>query len=98
MPNMRMSLTDTLCARVRPEPREFSLRDTRQPGLNLRIQPSGARSWILRGRAAGKQCKWSLGTFPEMGVKAARQAAAALLSGEKTAPTPQPHAPLFAVF
>lgn len=98
MPNMLLSLTDTLCARSRPEPREFALRDTRQPGLALRVQPTGARSWILRGRAAGKQMKWSLGAFPEMGVKAARQAAAALLSGENPAPPPRSSAPFFAKF
>lgn len=98
MPNMRLSLTDTLCARVRPEPREFTLRDTRQPGLSLRVQPSGARSWILRGRSDGRQVKWSLGTFPETDVKAARQAAAALLAGGGPAPSPRPATPSFRTF
>lgn len=100
MPNLLLSLTDALCARARPEPTEFSLRDTGQPGLSLRVQPSGARSWVLRGRAGGKQMKWSLGSFPETKVKAARRAAAALLAAGTPAPAPAdlPTTPLFAVF
>ncbi len=100
MPNLILPLTDTLCARALPEASEFTLRDTRQPGLSLRVQPSGARSWILRGRADRKQMKWSLGSFPETKVKAARRAAAALLAAGTPAPAPAdpPPAPLFREF
>jgi integrase len=98
MANLRVSLTDSLCSRARPEAKEYTLRDTGLPGLCLRAQPSGARSWIVRGRIGEKQAKWSLGGFPDLSVKAARQAAAALLSGA-TAPAPTiPPAPTFAVF
>lgn len=98
MPNLLLSLTDALCARTRPEPVEFTLRDTGLPGLALRVQPSGARSWILRGRAGGKQVKCSLGSFPETKVKAARRAAAALLAAGTPAPASLPSAPLFRIF
>jgi integrase len=98
MPNLHLSLTDAVCARARSEPREYALHDIRQPGLSLRVQPSGARSWIMRTRVVTKQVKLSLGSFPETGVKEARQAAAALLSGVAPAPAALPSSPLFSVF
>lgn len=98
MANLHLSLTDALCLMARPEPREYALRDARQPGLILRVQPSGARSWIMRARVNGRQVKWSLGPFPEMTVKAARKAANALLAGDAPPPPPPPSAPLFSAF
>lgn len=92
MANLLVPLTDTICKLTSPKPREFSLRDMRQPGLCLRVQPSGARSWIVRLRANGVQVKRSVGTFPQMSVKAARQAAAAILAGDM-APPPAPPTP-----
>jgi integrase len=45
------------------------------PGLRLRLSPSVAR-WLLGCRdATGKARRFYLGTFPEMGLKAAREAA-----------------------
>jgi integrase len=49
-------------------------------GLYLVIQPSGAKSWALRYRHAGKPCKLTLGRWPVMVLKDARQAAADALS------------------
>lgn len=102
MANLRLPLTDAICKLARPEEREYALRDTRQPGLCLRVQPSGARGWIMRLRVDGAQVKHSLGSFPEMGVKPARKAAAAILSGEMQAPSrspaPIPVFPLFTNF
>lgn len=45
------------------------------PGLYLVVQPSGAKSWALRYRFAGKPCKLTLGRYPMMTLKDARQAA-----------------------
>lgn len=98
MPNLRLSLTDGICARAKPEPREYALRDLRQPGLALRVQPCGARSWIVRMRVDGKPVRHSLGGFPEMTVKNARRVANALLAGDAKPPAPVATAPLFAVF
>ena len=44
-------------------------------GLYLVVQPSGAKSWALRYRYAGKPKKLTLGKWPIMGVAAARTAA-----------------------
>ena len=90
MANLLVPLTDTICKLTTPKPREFSLRDMRQPGLCLRVQPSGARSWIVRLRANGIQVKRYVGTFPQMSVKAARRAAAAILAGGMAPPPPPP--------
>lgn len=98
MPNLRLSLTDAICKRAQPEGTEYALHDSRQPGLSLRVQPCGARSWIMRIRLSGKQIKRSLGSFPETGVKAARRLASAHLAGGASAPEAITPAPLFEVF
>lgn len=98
MPNLRLSLTDGICARARPEASEYALRDTRQPGLALRVQPCGARSWIVRTRVNGKLLRQSFGSFPEIGVKAARQTAAAVMASGAEAPAAPFVAPLFEAF
>ena len=98
MLNLRLSLTDTLCARAEPGQREYAMRDTRLPGLALRVQPGGSRSWTVRARVGGKAVRRSLGSFPEIGVKAARASARAVLAGETLAPTTTPTVPHFATF
>ncbi|MET3438050.1 tyrosine-type recombinase/integrase [Sphingomonas sp. 1185] len=98
MANLHLALTDTLAKKARPEAREYALHDTRQPGLILRVQPCGARSWIVRARSNGRQVRHALGTFPETSVKAARQIANALLAAAATAPPSPSTAPLFEVF
>lgn len=98
MANLRLSLTDAICARAKPEAREYALRDIRQPGLALRVQSCGARSWIMRGRVNGKPVRHGLGAFPETPVKAARQIAAALLAYDAVPPPLPSTAPLFEIF
>lgn len=98
MPNIRLPLTDALCQRARPEEKEYALRDQRQPGLALRVQPCGSRSWIMRTRIDGKAVRHSLGAFPDVTVKAARRIANALLAGDAKAPPVRSTAPLFEVF
>lgn len=98
MPNLRIPLTDSICLRAKPEAREYALRDLRQPGLALRVQPCGSRCWIMRTRIGGKPVRHSLGGFPELRVKDARRIANALLAANAAPPAPMSTAPLFAVF
>jgi integrase len=98
MLNLRLSLTDTLCARAEPGRTEYAMRDIRLPGLALRVQPGGSRSWVVRARIDGKAVRRSLGSFPEIGVKAARASARAVLAGETLASTTTPTVPRFATF
>lgn len=48
------------------------------PGLNLRIQSSGSRSWVMRYMLDGKRCQTGLGSFPEVGLAEAREKARAI--------------------
>ncbi|WHU04270.1 site-specific integrase [Sphingomonas sp. NIBR02145] len=98
MANLALSLTDRACARTRPEAREYALRDIRQPGLALRVQPCGAKSWIMRTRKDGRSVRQVLGSFPDTDVSTARRIAAALMAGDTPAPAANPAAPLFEVF
>ena len=93
-----LPLTEAICKGARPQDREYSLRDTRLPGLTLRMQPCGSRSWIIRYRINGKPVRHLLGAFPETGVKAARQIAAALRAQDAEVPSLPSTAPLFETF
>lgn len=53
------------------------------PGLALQILPSGARSWILRVRIAGKRRDMGLGGYSQSGMTLARAREAALAAREK---------------
>jgi hypothetical protein len=44
-------------------------------GLYLIVQPSGAKSWAVRYRHAGRSRKLTLGSFQALGLDAARQRA-----------------------
>lgn len=95
MRNLRTPLTDAVCTAAQPGGREYSLRDGRQRNLSLRVRPGGAKSWIVRHHDEGNRSKVTIGTFPAMGVKAARKAASAALSGNFTT---SPKTPLFVAF
>lgn len=61
-----------------PDKRQ-ELPDPALSGLYLVVQPSGAKSWALRYRFAGKPAKLTLGRWPVMGVAEARGAATSAL-------------------
>ena len=42
----RLRLTDTAIARLRPEGREYTVWDTRTPGLGVRVRPTGGKGFI----------------------------------------------------
>lgn len=98
MANLRLPLTDRICARAKPEAQEYALRDARQPGLTLRVQSCGARSWTFRSRENDKSVRHHLGSFPETSVKEARQIANALLADGAEAPKAPSTAPFFEAF
>lgn len=87
MDNLQTTLTDVMCANALPGVREYALSDARQRHLSLRVRPSGSKTWIVRHRIKGKPARISVGSFPDMGVKDARQATVSVLAGT-AAPTP----------
>jgi integrase len=48
------------------------------PGLNLRVQDGGTRSWVMRYLVDGKRYQMGLGPFPEVGLADARDKARAV--------------------
>lgn len=66
-----MPLTDTAVRQARPAEKSFTLTDAN--GLSLFVAPSGAKSWHFRFSWYGKQPRMSLGTYPEIGLKNARE-------------------------
>ncbi|RYG90061.1 DUF4102 domain-containing protein [Loktanella sp. IMCC34160] len=70
----RSLLTPHTLASLRPAEKEYTLGDVQCPGLGLRVQPGGTRSWVLSKRIDGKPRRITLGTWPEMSPEAARAA------------------------
>ncbi|MDP2179994.1 site-specific integrase [Methylicorpusculum sp.] len=53
--------------------------DERTTGLGLRISSAGRKSWFVMYRHAGRLRRYTLGTFPALGLADAREKAKALL-------------------
>ena len=57
----RVRLTDAGIARLRPQEREFTVWDSRVPGLGVRVRPNGGRSYVLIRTVEGRTKRVSLG-------------------------------------
>ncbi len=89
--NRSRKLTDALVRRLRPDDREYTVRDVVVPSLGVRVHPSGGCSYVHFGEGR----KVSLGSAVLMTIRQARQDSLALLTRgipDKTA------APLFREF
>jgi integrase len=70
-------LSDLLLRRVQPTGKREQISDHIERGLRARISPSGEVSFILHSRnAAGKLVLVTLGRYPDMSLKEAREVAA----------------------
>jgi integrase len=65
-----VTLTDTRIRNAKPEEKPKRLFDER--GLYLEISPAGGKWWRLKYRVAGKEKRLSLGVYPEVSLKEAR--------------------------
>ncbi len=65
-----MPLTDTAIKRTRPGTKTTKLFDG--GGLYLEVAPSGGKWWRLKYRFGGKEKRLSLGVYPDVGLKLAR--------------------------
>ena len=65
-----MQLSDSAIRNAKPKDRPYRLFDA--GGLYLEIAPSGGKWWRLKYRFAGKEKRISLGVYPDVGLKAAR--------------------------
>lgn len=66
-----MALTDTAIKSAKPGAKPTKLAD--EKGMFLLITPSGGKWWRLKYRSGGKEKLLSLGTYPEVSLKDARQ-------------------------
>jgi len=64
-------LTETAIKAVRPQERPYKLTDER--GLMLLVNPNGSRWWRLRFRFQGREQMLSLGVYPDVSLKRARE-------------------------
>jgi integrase len=65
-----LTLTDTEIRKRKPEQKPIRLYDER--GLYLEISPAGGKWWRLKYRCGGKEKRLSLGIYPEVSLKDAR--------------------------
>lgn len=66
-------LTDTKIRAARPHEKPYKLRD--RDGLYLRITPEDHRSWRLRIYQGGRESMMSLGPYPQISLREARDRA-----------------------
>jgi len=96
----RIRLTDAGVARLRPREREYTVWDTRTPGLGVRVRPSGGTSFVLLRKTNGRSARLSLGSVTSMRVDDARRQCHALMANPDTVPLTKrtPKVPLFREF
>ena len=95
----RKRLTDAGIARLRPEPREYTVWDSTVPGLGVRVRPSGARTYIQHRKSSTGVKKVSLGPATLRAIEEVRRACieTAMDSVETSQPV-RSDAPLFREF
>lgn len=71
--------TDKSLVGLTPAAARYAVRDSVVPGLEIRVSPSGVRTWVLRYYAAGQRRRVKLGVYPRVSLHAARKAASAAL-------------------
>jgi Arm DNA-binding domain len=67
----KMSLSDTAIRNVKADQKSKRVFDGR--GLYLEVSPAGGKWWRLKHRFDGKEKRLSLGVYPEVGLKDARE-------------------------
>ncbi len=84
-----MPLTDTWLKANEGKEREKTLEVADRDGMGVRVSPKGKMTFQLRYRYAGKAARVDLGTYPMMGLKAARMEAQRLRGQLETGHDPR---------
>ncbi len=66
-----MALTDLAIKGAKPKEKSYKLSDS--GGLYIEISPNGGKWWRYKYRFNGKESRLSLGTYPDIGLKEARE-------------------------
>ena len=67
-----MALTNVDIKNAKPRDKSYRLYD--EKGLYLEVTPAGGRLWRLKYRFGDKEKRLAIGPYPEVGLKAAREA------------------------
>ena len=68
-----MALTDIECKRAQAKDKSYRLSDSN--GLSLQVNTNGSKYWNLRFTVDGQRRSESIGKYPEIGLKKARELA-----------------------
>jgi hypothetical protein len=66
-----MRLTCPLPANAKPQDKPYKIRD--RDSMYLRVPVSGSKVWKFDYRLDGKDCRYTLGRFPDLSIADARQ-------------------------
>lgn len=66
-----MPLTELILRQARPKEKTYSLNDGQ--GLRLEVRPNGKRYWVIRYFIGGKEKRTSVGAYPAVGLREARE-------------------------
>lgn len=67
-------LTDAECRNATCPPDKKRARLTDEKGLYLEVSPAGSKRWFLKLYIGGKETRLALGSYPKVGLSAARRA------------------------
>ncbi len=67
-------LTDAHCRNATCPPERKQARFSDSGGLYLQVSPNGSKRWFLKYRTGGKEKQLALGSYPDVGLTAARKA------------------------
>ena len=76
---MAQTLTVRTIETIKPGRERREIADRLLPGLYLVVQPTAAKSWAVRYRSGGRTRKHTLGTYPAVDLKTARELASKAL-------------------
>jgi integrase len=76
----RPPLTKRLVEEARPGPRRYLLFDGLVHGFALKVEPSGAKGWVVQKSQGGRSVRVTLGTYPDLTVDQARRDAHAAVA------------------
>ena len=94
----RRRLTDANVARLVPANREYTVWDTRQAGLGVRVRPSGHRSYVYCRKGEEVARRITLGSAALTGVVEARSKCLAIETGARSDGLEHGAAPTFGEF
>ncbi len=96
----RRRLTDAAIARLRPREREYTVWDSRMPGLGVRVRPKGGKTYVFLMDSLSRVERVSLGPVSSKGIEEVRRECHALNADPKPPGTVAQNrgAPLFREF